>query len=413
MNLFTRLNRAWKAFANKDPTNYYVSDIGAGNYSNPTRHAFYGNSRTSASSLFNRIAIDVSMINFRHAKVDDNNQFLETIDSNLNKCLNFAANIDQPSKSFLIDVVVSMFDEGSIAIVPIDTTTDDLSADSDTILTLRCGRITQWYPMYVDIDIYNDSTGLHETVKVPKTYVAVIENPLYHIINDTASKLSKILGKMTALDSLDTNTLGSKLDLIVQLPYSLNYDDRKKRAENRKKEIVDQLVNSQYGIAYVDSTEKIVQLNRPIENDYMAQIKYYTEEMYHQLGWSDSVFNGSASESEMLNYYNRTISPICASIADAMSVKWLDEDALMNNQRIIYYRNPFDIAQVSDIAEISDKLTRNEILTPNEIRSIIGFKPASDPRADELRNRNISSSNDQLPNEITENSIEDIRTYNE
>lgn len=409
MNLFARLNRAWKAFANKDPTISYNSDIGVGNYLNPTRHVFYGNTRTSASSIFNRIAIDTSMINFKHAKVDENDQFLKTIDSNLNKCLNFAANIDQPSKSFLRDIVISMFDSGSVAIVPIDTTTNDFSADSDTILTLRCGRITQWYPMDVDIDIYNDSTGLHETVRVPKTYVAIIENPLYHIINDTASRLGKIVGKIATLDSLD---LGSKLDLIIQLPYSLNYDDRSKRAQKRKQEIVDQLVNSEYGIAYVDSTEKIIQLNRPIENDYMAQIKYYTDEMYHQLGWSDAVFNGTASESEMINYYNRTISPICSEIADAMSVKWLDENALMDNQRVIYYRNPFDIAQVSDIAEISDKLTRNEILTPNEVRSIIGFRPADDPRADELRNRNISSSNDQLPNEITENSIEDIRTYN-
>lgn len=411
MNLFNRIKKAWNVFANKDPTSPVFENIGVGSSNNPTNTFFIGNSHAKAASIFNRISIDVSMLSFRHAKVDDNFQYLETIDSNLNRCLSFRANLDQPSSSFLIDAVMLLLDNGSVALVPVITNYDDFYVDADSILSIRVAKITQWYPKYIEVDIYNEETGLHEQIKIPKSYAAIIENPMYHIINDTASRLSRILGKLSSLDSLDKGNLGTKLDLIVQIPYALNNSDRIKRAKNRKKEIEDQLINSSYGIAYIDSTEKIIQLNRSIENDYIQQVQYLTNDMYHQLGWSDAIFNGTASESELLNYYNRTINPICQAIVDGINIKWLDPQSLLNMERVIYYRNPFSIAQVSDIAEISDKLIRNEILTPNEMRAVIGFKPAADPRADELRNPNISSSNDQLPREVTDDDIEDVRTY--
>lgn len=402
----SRLKHAWNAFMNRDPTRYY-GDIGMGYSYRPDRVRFTrGNERSIVTSVYNRIAIDAAAINIQHVRLDENNRFLETIKSGLNHCLTVEANVDQSGRGFIQDIVMSMLDEGCVAVLPIDTDDDPDVTGSYKIETMRTGKILDWYPKHVRVRVYNDRTGQKEDVIVPKSTVAIIENPLYAVINEPNSTMQRLIRKLNLLDVIDEQSGSGKLDLIIQLPYVIKTEARRKQAENRRKDIEMQLAGSKYGIAYTDGTERITQLNRAVDNNLMSQIEYLTNMLYSQLGITQSILDGTADEKTMLNYYNRTIEPIVSAIVDEMKRKFLTKTARSQFQSICSFRDPFKLVPVSEIAEIADKMTRNEIMTSNEIRQVIGMKPSNDPKADELRNKNLSAPNGDQINEEEETDYE-------
>lgn len=385
-----RLKHAWNAFTNRDPTGGYTS-IGPSYPRRPDRPRLSrGNERSIVTAIFNRIALDVAAVNIRHCKLDENGRFVEEIKSGLNSCLNLEANIDQTGRAFIQDVVMSMFDEGCVAIVPVDTTLNPKITKSYDILSMRTAKVIEWFPKHVKLRIYNDVKGEKEDILLPKDQVAIIENPLYSIINEPNSTMRRLMRKLSLLDVTDEQTASGKLDLIIQLPYVIKTQARRDQAEARRKDIEKQLAGSKYGIAYTDGTERITQLNRSLENNLLKQVEYLTNIVYSQLGITQEVLNGTADEKTMLNYNNRTIEPIVSAIVGEMKRKFLTKTARSQMQSIEYFRDPFKLVPINDIAEIADKFTRNEILTSNEIRQIVGMKPSSDPKADELINSNIS-----------------------
>lgn len=381
---------------NKDPGRYY-QDSGTSHSYRPDRPRLTrGNEQSIVTSVYNRIALDTSAISIRHVRLDENDRYLEDIKSKLNECLTIEANIDQTSRAFIQDVVMSMLDEGCVAIVPVDTTFDPNVTSSYDILTMRTGKILEWRPQHVKVRLYNDRTGVKKEVVVPKSTVAIIENPLYSVMNEPNSTMQRLIRKLNLLDVVDEQSSSGKLDLIIQLPYVIKTEARRLQAENRRKDIENQLAGSKYGIAYTDGTERITQLNRSVENNLMKQIEYLTNLLYSQLGITQSVMDGTADEKTMLNYTNRTIEPIVSAIVDEMKRKFLTKTARSQQQSIKFFSDPFKLVPVNDLAEIADKFTRNEIMTSNEIRQIVGMKPSDDPRADELRNANINQSNEEL-----------------
>ena len=391
MSLKERFQNAWDVFRNnRDPT-YFYQNVGVSYGYRPDRVRFTrGNERTIVTSIFNRIAMDVSSLVFQHVKLDDEGRYLETIKSGLNECLTLEANIDQDSRDFIRDIVMSMFDEGVVACVPTETSADPNLTNSYEIYTMRTGKIQQWYPRHVKVRLYNDKTGQHEDVMLLKRNVAIIPNPLYAVINEPNSTMKRLVHKLSLLDASDDRANANKLDLIIQLPYVVKTEQRREQAEKRRKDIEMQLTGSQYGIAYTDSTERITQLNRPIENNLMKQIEYLTNMLYSQLGFHQSILDGTADEKTMLNYNNTTIEPIASAIVDAMRRTFLTKTARSQGQSITFFRDPFKLVPVNDLAEIADKFTRNEILSKNEIRQIIGRKPSKDPKADQLINSNLN-----------------------
>lgn len=390
MGFTNRLQHAWNAFVNnRDPTIQYRSEY---TYSyRPDRVRFSrANERSIVNSIYNRIALDVAAITIRHCRLDENGRYLEDVKSGLNDCLTLEPNIDQTSRSFIQDVVMSMLDEGSVAIVPVDTDLDPKITGSYDILSLRTAKIVEWRATDVKVRLLNDKNGKKEEIILPKKMVAIIENPLYAVINEPNSTLKRLSRKLALLDITDENAASGKLDLIIQLPYVIKTTARREEAENRRKDIEMQLAGSKYGVAYTDGTEKITQLNRPIENNLMGQVEYLTNQLFSQLGITQSILDGTADEKTMLNYYSRTIEPIISSIVDEMKRKFLTKTARTRGQSIMFFRDPFKLVPVNDIAEIADKFTRNEIMTSNEIRQIVGMKPSDDPKADQLINSNLN-----------------------
>ena len=410
MGIRDRLQHAWNAFVYND--NNYVDPQNLGGLSTfkPDRvHFSRGVERSIVTSVYNRLALDVSSIAIKHVRLDENGRFKEEVDSGLQNCLNVEANIDQTGRAFLQDVVMSMLDEGCVAIVPVDTTIDPAKSGSYEINTMRTGKILEWYPAHVRVRVYNDKRGIHEEIVLPKSAVAIIENPLYAVINEPNSTMQRLIRKLNLLDVVDEQTSSGKLDLIIQLPYVIKSEARRKQAEERRKDIEMQLAGSKYGIAYTDGTERITQLNRPAENNLMKQVEYLTSMLYSQLGLTQSIMDGSADDKTMLNYYNRTVEPILAAITDEIKRKFLTKTARSQRQTIMYFRDPFKLTPVLDLAEIADKFTRNEIMTSNEIRQIVGMKPADDPSADELRNKNLNQSNEAIDNKKALPSPEEIQ----
>lgn len=392
-----RFHNAWNAFLNRNQELYYPKYYGSSYSYRPDRPRLTrGNERSIVTAIYNRIAIDCAAINLQHVRLDSNGRYLEEINSGLNNCLTCEANIDQTGRAFILDVVLSMLDEGVIAIVPVDTTSNPNYTESYDIKTMRVGKITEWKPEHVRIQLYNDRTGSKEEITLPKTMVAIIENPLYSIMNEPNSTLQRLIRKLNLLDNIDEQSSSGKLDLIIQLPYVVKSEARRKQAESRRKDIEMQLSGSKYGIAYTDGTEKITQLNRAIENQFLPQIEYLTKMLYSQLGITETILDGTADDKTMLNYYNRTIEPILGAIALEMERKFLTKTARTQGQAIYYFRDPFKLVPVSDIAEIADKFTRNEILSSNEIRAIMGYRPVDDERADELRNKNLNKSDAEM-----------------
>lgn len=390
MSFGSRLKHAWNAFTGNIQMNY--RDLGMSYpYRADRPRMSRGNERSIVTSVYNRIALDVAALNVQHVRLDENGRFLSVIDDGLNNCLTLEANVDQTARSFIQDVVISMFDEGSVAIVPVDTTTDPNVSGSSDIQSLRVGQILDWYPQYIRTRVYNEQTGRKEDIVVPKSAVAIIENPLYAVINEPNSTMQRLIRKLNLLDVIDEQSGSGKLDLIIQLPYVIKTEARRQQAENRRKDIESQLSGSKYGIAYTDGTEHITQLNRSVNNNLMSQIEYLTSMLYSQLGITQSILDGTADEKTMLNYNNRTIEPIISAIVDEMKRKFLTKTARSQRQSISFFRDPFKLVPVNDIAEIADKFTRNEIMTSNEIRQVVGMKPSEDPRADELRNKNLSA----------------------
>lgn len=398
--LMARFKRAWNVFNNnRDPTLYY-KDIGSGYSYRPDRIRFSrGNERSIVTSVYNRIAMDVASIDIRHVQLDENGRYSETRVSGLNTCLTLEANKDQTGRAFKQDIVQSLLDEGVVAIVPVDTDYDPTDTNSYDILSLRTGKVVDWYPDHVKVRLYNDRTGRKEEVILPKSKVGIIENPLYAIVNEPNSTMQRLIRKLNLLDSIDEQSGSGKLDLIIQLPYIIKSEARKKQAEDRRKDIETQLSGSKYGIAYTDGTERITQLNRPVENNLMKQIEYLTSMLYSQLGINQSVLDGTADEKTMLNYINRTVEPIVSAIVDELKRKFLTKTARTQMQSICYFNDPFKLVPVSDIAEIADKFTRNEIMSSNEIRQVIGMKPSDDPKADKLINSNLNQP-DEVPKQL-------------
>ena len=404
MEIFDRIQHAWNAFMNKDPT-YNYQGVGMGYSYRPDRPRLTrGNERSIINSIFNKIALDVASIDIVHCKLDENNRYIETIDSGLNNCLTLEANIDQTGRAFIQDVVMSMLDEGSVAIVPVDTTINPKDTNSYDIVSMRTGKILAWYPEHVRVQLYNEKTGKKEELILPKKTVGIIENPLYTVINEPNSTMQRLKRKLALLDMVDEQNSSGKLDLIIQLPFVVKSDARRQQAEERRKDIEMQLVGSKYGIAYTDGTERITQLNRPIDNNLFTQVESLTSMLYSQLGITQSVLDGTADEKTMLNYYNRSIAPFVDAIVDELKRKFLSKTARTRRQSIQAFRDPFKLVPVNELAEIADKFTRNEILSSNEIRQIIGRKPSKDPKADQLVNSNISQPNQgqSMNDEMTE-----------
>lgn len=409
LTLGSRFRQAWNAFFNKDPTIMMSSGfLGYGNSWRPDRVSLSrGNERSIVTSVYNRISLDVAAMNIYHVQLDDTERFSEKIQSNLNKCLTLEANIDQTGRALIHDVVMSLLDEGQVAIVPTDVEYEGTS--SYDILTLRVGKILEWYPKHIKLRVYNQDRGIKEDIILPKESVAIVENPLYAIMNEPNSTLQRLIRKLNLLDYVDEQSGSGKLDMIIQLPYTIKSQVRKEQAESRKRDIEEQLYNSKYGIAYVDATEKITQLNRPVDNNLMKQIEYLTSMLFSQLGITQSILDGTADEKTMINYYNRTVEPIISAIVDEMRRKFLNTVARERNQSIMFFKNPFNLVPISDLASMADSFTRNEIMTSNEVRQIIGMKPSNDPGADELRNKNLSQPNDG--GQTTE--IQNEENYNE
>ena len=405
-----RLKHSWNAFMNKDPTEdkRYI-ELGPSNTRRPDMfRATRGTEKTIVTAIYTRIAIDVAALTFEHVKVDENGRYIETIKSGLNYTLTTETNIDQTARAFIQDVVMSMFDEGVVAIVPVDTTYNPLKTGSYDIQTMRVGSVVEWFPQYVKVRLYNDRTGKHEEKILPKKIVSLIENPLYAVMNEPNSVAKRLIRKLNILDAVDEQSGSGKLDLIIGLPYVIKTEARREQAERRRKDIEQQLSGSKYGIAYTDGTEHITQLNRSVENNMFTQIQYLTEMLYNQLGMTQNVFNGTASEEEMLNYHSRTIEPIASAITDEMSRKFLTKTARSQHQTIMFFKDPFKLTPTEKLADLSDKLTRNAILSSNELRAIIGYKPVDDARADELSNKNINQSPEEMENNpITTNEKED------
>lgn len=398
----SRLKHAWNVFMNRDPTPYHQG-LGSSYYYRPDRPRFSrGNERTIVTSVYNRIALDVSSINIRHVRLDENDRFISEIESDFNNCLSIEANIDQTGRAFIQDVVMSMLDEGCVAIVPVDTTFDPRITGSYDIQSMRVGKIIDWYPAHIKVRLYNDKKGEKEEIIIPKKSAAIVENPLYAVINEPNSTMQRLIRKLALLDVIDEQSGAGKLDLIIQLPYVIRTEARRRQAENRRKDIESQLAGSKYGIAYTDGTEHITQLNRSLDNNLMKQIEYLTSMLYSQLGFSQSILDGTANEQTMQNYYTRSIEPIVSSIVDEMKRKFLTKTARSQRQSIVFFRDPFKLVPVNQIAEIADKFTRNEIVSSNEIRQIIGMKPSDDPNADELRNKNLSAPQGDTSEQISE-----------
>lgn len=398
MSFGSRLKHAWNAFMNRAPTtNYY-----GGNSYRPDRRRFSrGVDRSIVTSVYNRIAMDAAAVKIQHVRLDENERFVDEIKSGLNECLSIEANIDQSGRSFIQDAVMSMLDEGCVALVPIDTDDEPTITGAYDILTIRTGKIMDWFPQHVRVNVYNDRTGEREDLIMPKREVAILENPFYSVMNEPNSTLQRLVRKLNLLDAVDEQSSSGKLDLIIQLPYVIKSEARRKQAEQRRKDIENQLAGSKYGIAYTDGTERVVQLNRPVENNLMSQIEYLTSMLFSQLGITQSILDGSADDKTMLNYYSRTIEPIVSAITDELKRKFLTKTARSQRQSIEFFRDPFKLVPVNDIAEIADKFTRNEIMTSNELRQIVGMKPSKDPKADELRNSNLSAPKGEVTPEQT------------
>lgn len=390
MTVATRLKHAWNTFMNRDS---YVSrmSIGPSYGYRPDRPLFSrGNERSIITSVYNRIALDVSSMTVQHVRLDDSDRFKEVIESGLNNCLTVEANVDQTGRAFMQDIVMSMLDEGCVAIIPVDTNFDPEKTGGIDIETMRTGKILEWFPQHVKVRVYNDQRGEKEDILVPKSTVGIVENPFYAVMNEPNSTMQRLIRKLNLLDAIDEQNSSGKLNLIIQLPYVIKTEARRQQAELRRQDIENQLASSKYGVAYTDGTEHVVQLNRPVENNLMSHIEYLTSMLYSQLGITQSILDGTADEKTMLNYYNRTIEPIISAIVDEMKRKFLTKTARAQNKSIMFFRDPFKLVPVADLAEISDKFTRNEIATSNEIRQVIGWKPSADPKADELRNSNLS-----------------------
>lgn len=409
MGFIDRIQHSWNAFRNRDPTTSYT-DTDVGYSYRPDRvRMTRGNERSIVTSIYNRIAIDVASIDIRHCRLDENNRYVSDMDSKLNNCLTIEANLDQSARAFRQDIVMSMFDEGCVAIIPVDTTINPKVSDSYDIASMRTGKIIEWYPQHVKVKVYNENTGKKEDLVLPKKSVGIVENPLYAIMNEPNSTMQRLIRKLALLDISDEQTASGKLDLIIQLPYIIKSEARRQQADQRRKDIESQLAGSKYGIAYTDGTEHITQLNRSVENNLLKQIETLTATLYSQLGITQEIMDGTADEKTMLNYNNRTIEPIVSAIVDEMKRKFITKTARSQKQSIVSFRDPFKLVPVNDIAEIADKFTRNEILTSNEIRQIVGMKPSDDPKADQLINSNISQpSEETTPEEASDNSIGDI-----
>ena len=409
----SRLKHAWNAFFNRDAPNYVHQDTGQGYSYRPDRIRLNrGKERSIVTSIYNRIAMDVAAVDIRHVRLDENERYLYTMKSGLNNCLSLEANVDQIGKSFIQDAVFSMLDEGCVALVPIDTTSDPNITDSYDILSMRTGKILEWYPAHIRVSVYNERTGRREEITVPKNTVAIIENPLYSVFNEPNSTMQRLIRKLSLLDAVDEQSGSGKLDLIIQLPYVIKTDARRKQADARRKDIESQLSGSKYGIAYTDGTERITQLNRPVENNLMKQVEYLTSMLYSQSGMNQSILDGSADEKTMLNYDNRIVLPILSVFVDEMKRKFLTKTARSQFQSIYFFRDPFKLVPATELATIVDTFTRNEIMTSNEARDKIGMKPSNDPKADELRNKNISApagENQNASSDATEKKIEETR----
>lgn len=390
MRFRDRLQHAWNAFTNRDPTdNYRYTGEYSSSYRPDRPRLSRGNERSIATSVLNRIAMDAAAINVRHARIDQNERFMSYISSGLDNCLSVEANKDQTGRAFIQDVVLSMLDEGCVAIVPVDTGINPTDSGSIDVLTLRTGKIKEWYPNKVLVELYNDQIGINQEITLPKSTIGIVENPLYSVINEPNSTLQRLIRKLVLLDSVDNQSSSGKLDLIMQLPYVIKTDARRREAEKRKKDLEDQLAGSKYGIGYIDGTEKVTQLNRPVENNLMKQIEYLTSMLYSQLGITTGVLDGTADAKTMLNYYTRTVEPMLTAICDEIKRKFLSKTARTQGQSIVYMRDPFKLLPLDNLAEIADKFTRNEILSANEIRQGIGMQPSKDPKADKLQNSNM------------------------
>lgn len=400
LTLGERIRNAWNAFSSRSPTKWTDVSYGYGYGYRPDRvRLSRGHERSIITAVYNRIAIDVAAIDIRHVRLDDNDRYLEDVNSGLNNIFSLEANIDQSGREFVQDIVMSMFDEGCVALVPIDTETQPKLSGAYDILTMRTGKILSWYPEHVKLQVYNDKTGKREEIILPKRIVAVVENPLYSVMNEPNSTLQRLIRKLNLLDAVDEQNSSGKLDLIIQLPYVVKNKTRQDQAEERRRQIERQLTGSKYGIAYTDGTERITQLNRPVENNLMSQIEYLTSMLYGQLGMTEEIFKGTADEATMLNYYNRTIEPVLSAITDSLERKFLTKTARSQRQAIKFFRDPFRLVPVGQIAEIADKFTRNEIMTSNEIRQVIGMKPSDDPKADQLLNSNLNQQPEMYPEE--------------
>lgn len=418
MGFTDRLQHAWNAFVNRDPTGSYVN-IGGGYSQRPDRTRFTrGNERSIVTSVYNRIALDAAAIAIKHCKLDENGRFVSEMNSSLNSCLNIEANLDQTGRAFLQDLYMSLLDEGCIAVVPVETSLNPDKTGAYDILSMRVGRVVEWYPSHVRVSVYDERIGRKREITVPKKTVAIIENPLYAVMNEPNSTMQRLIRKLNLLDHIDEQSGAGKLDLIIQLPYIIKSDARRQQAEQRRKDIEMQLAGSKYGIAYTDGTERITQLNRPVENNLMKQIEYLTSMLYSQLGITQTILDGTADEQTMLNYYSRSIEPLVAGVVDEMKRKFLTKTARSQKQSIMFFRDPFKLVPVNNMAEIADKFTRNEVMTSNEIRQVIGMKPSDDPKADQLRNSNLNHPDEQLPPEemmpeemMPEEMTEDIPIY--
>lgn len=409
-----RLKHAWNAFQNGErefERTAYSYEAGY-SYRPDRRQPLIRNERSIVNAIYNRIAMDVASLTYNHARLDENGKYLETIHDGINECLSCSANLDQTSRNFIQDIVLSMFDEGSVAVVPVDTTFNPKKTGSYDILSMRVGKIVEWYPSRVKVNLYDENSGTKKDIILPKATVAVIENPMYAIINEPNSVLKRLIRKLNLLDAIDEQSSSGKLDLIIQLPYVTHSELKRNQAEQRRKAIEDQLVNSKYGIAYADATEKIVQLNRPVENNLMKTIEYLTSMLYSQLGITQEIMDGTADEKAMTNYYSRTVEPIASAIVDEMKRKFLTKTARTQMQSIVFFRDPFKLVPVTSLAELADKFTRNAIMSPNEIRQVINMRKSDDPRSDELRNRNISESKAEVEENAEELPFEEGEIQN-
>lgn len=410
MGLRDRLQHAWNAFFNRDPTSNYRTNEISYSYRPDRPRLSRGNERSIVTAIYNRIALDVASIDIKHCKLDENGRYVKDMKSGLNECLTVEANMDQTARAFIQDVVISMLDEGVVAVVPVDTTLNPKTTGSYDITSMRTGKILEWSATSVKIKVYNDRTGQKEDIILPKSMVGIIENPLYSVINEPNSTMQRLIRKLNLLDSIDEQSGAGKLDLIIQLPYIIKTDARRQQAEQRRKEIEMQLAGSKYGIAYTDGTERVTQLNRPVENNLMKQIEYLTSMLYSQLGFHQTILDGTADEKTMLNYTNRTIEPIASAIVDEFKRKFITKTARTQGQSIEFFRNPFRLVPINNIADIADKFTRNEILTSNEIRQIIGMKPSDDPKADQLVNSNIAQPVDKMayPEDVDQSVMDEV-----